>query len=99
MARASVDQYNAKGLLINGFDYINQAWVKDGRYVDCGHPQVCNCYGHLHMGEEPPRGDRSGMPLAQNGHHADCDAAEEPYHNFQCSELCPLQYKRERYEN
>lgn len=37
----------------NGYDYRNQAWVKDGKYVRCGHPVmfVCACYGRKHEGE------------------------------------------------
>ena len=39
--------------IINGFDYLHQAWVKDGRSVRCGHPDwmECNCYGRLHENE------------------------------------------------
>ena len=41
------------------YDYDNQAWVVDGRYVTCGHPQRpskvytfdCECYGKAHAGE------------------------------------------------
>jgi hypothetical protein len=34
------------------YDYINQAWVKDGRYIACGHPEsmACGCYGRVHAG-------------------------------------------------
>jgi len=51
--RLSTDQY-IDGRLINGYDYKNQAWVVDGRYCRCGHPEnmKCNCYGRLHEGEE-----------------------------------------------
>ena len=40
--------------LINGYDYDNQAWVKDGLYVRCGHPENmdCGCYGKEHEGEQ-----------------------------------------------
>ena len=40
--------------LMQGFDYQNQAWVKDGKYIKCGHPESmnCNCYGNIHEGEE-----------------------------------------------
>lgn len=47
------------------FDYTNQAWVINGRYVRCGH-QHCHphpstetqqftttCYGTIHEGERP----------------------------------------------
>ena len=26
--------------LLNGYDYDNQAWVVDGKYVRCGHPET-----------------------------------------------------------
>jgi hypothetical protein len=29
------------------FDYVNQAWTVDGRYVVCEHAGKCNCYGTL----------------------------------------------------
>jgi hypothetical protein len=40
--------------LLNGYDYKNHAWVLDGRYVRCGHPEPmrCGCYGRIHAGEE-----------------------------------------------
>ena len=36
------------------FDYENQAWVKDGLYQRCGHPDEmgCKCYGTIHEGEK-----------------------------------------------
>lgn len=36
-----------------GYDYNNQAWVVDGRYKCCGHPDSmnCRCYGRIHAGE------------------------------------------------
>ncbi len=36
------------------YDYANQAWVKNGRYVRCGHDisMTCNCFGRIHEGEE-----------------------------------------------
>lgn len=38
---------------VNGYDYKRQAWVKNGRYQRCGHPDsmVCGCYGREHIGE------------------------------------------------
>jgi hypothetical protein len=52
MSRTSTDQYS-NGRLINGYDYDNQAWVRNGRYVRCGHPGAmdCGCYGRKHQGE------------------------------------------------
>lgn len=42
------------GRLINGYDYENQVWVVNGKYVRCGHPENmnCGCYGREHEGEE-----------------------------------------------
>ena len=39
------------------YDYKNQAWIVDGKYVKCGHPDImpCNCYGKKHEGEEATR--------------------------------------------
>ena len=38
------------------YDYENQAWIKYGKYVDCGHiPETlpnCGCYGKLNKGME-----------------------------------------------
>ena len=36
------------------FDYVNQAWIKRGRYVRCGHVAPCPCYGKAHEGELAP---------------------------------------------
>jgi hypothetical protein len=51
--RYSNDQFE-NGRLMNGFDYQNQAWVENGRYVRCGHPESmdCGCYGRQHEGEQ-----------------------------------------------
>jgi len=40
--------------LINGYDYTNQAWVLNGKYITCGHPadMDCGCYGKEHVGKE-----------------------------------------------
>ena len=55
--RNTVNHYK-DGRLYNGYDYTNQAWVKDGKYVRCGHPDDmdCDCYGRLHEGEETKAG-------------------------------------------
>jgi len=52
MSRLSNDEY-LNGKLLNGFDYTNQAWVIDGKYVTCGHSinMNCGCYGRIHEGE------------------------------------------------
>lgn len=51
--RTSTNLLNPDGLLIDGYDYNNQAWVRDGKYVACGHPDdmECTCYGRVHEGE------------------------------------------------
>lgn len=55
MSRMSSDEYDAKGRLINGYDYQNQCWVKNGIIQDCNHPEsmkvYCQCYGKIHAGE------------------------------------------------
>ena len=35
------------------FDYRNQAWLVNGTYQDCGHPEAvdCECFGRIHEGE------------------------------------------------
>lgn len=50
--RASDDVY-VNGRLMDGFDYVNQAWVVNGHYVRCGHPDTmaCRCWGRTHEGE------------------------------------------------
>lgn len=52
MTRLS-DNFISDGKLYNGFDYTNQAWVRDGKYIACGHPAEmdCGCYGRDHAGE------------------------------------------------
>jgi hypothetical protein len=51
--RTSVNFITEDGILTNGYDYLNQAWVVDGVYVRCGHPDEmeCQCYGRVHEGE------------------------------------------------
>jgi hypothetical protein len=50
--RMSGNEVNAAGELVSGFDYDNQAWVEDGRYLNCGHPEgmKCGCYGRRFQG-------------------------------------------------
>jgi hypothetical protein len=52
MSRTGGNSY-LNGLLWNGYDYTRQAWVTDGVYVRCGHPELmkCGCYGREHAGE------------------------------------------------
>ncbi len=65
MSRVSNDVYDVDGRLINGYDYVNQSWVLNGRYVECGHPveMKCNCYGKLHEGEKTLKGLLDGTIL------------------------------------
>jgi hypothetical protein len=53
MSRLSQDEFDGQGVLLNGFDYENQAWVADGKYIRCGHPDsmACGCYGKEHEGQ------------------------------------------------
>jgi hypothetical protein len=52
--RTSANVENDRGRVIEGYDYDKQAWVQNGRYVRCGHPESmrCGCYGRTHEGEE-----------------------------------------------
>ena len=38
------------------YDYDNQAWIQEGLYIRCGHPEAmnCDCYGKQHAGERAP---------------------------------------------
>jgi len=40
---------------LTAYDYRNQAWIVNGVYKRCGHPDSmnCQCYGKLHEGEKP----------------------------------------------
>jgi len=53
MSRTSNDLYQG-GRLMRGFDYEKQCWVRNGRYLNCGHPEnmTCGCYGRAHKGEK-----------------------------------------------
>jgi len=52
MARQSENVVDASGIIVDGFDYDRQVWIKDGRYVACGHPETmaCGCFGRAHAG-------------------------------------------------
>lgn len=41
---------------LTAYDYINQAWIVNGRYIRCGHAETmaCGCYGREHAGELAP---------------------------------------------
>lgn len=45
------------------YDYNRQAWTKDWRYRDCGHPETmdCECYGRKHAGERVDAETRQRM--------------------------------------
>ena len=36
--RLSTDQRDAKGRVVNGFDYALQVWVRNGIVATCAHP-------------------------------------------------------------
>mgnify|MGYP001561622491 CR=1 FL=1 len=56
--RVGGNQYKA-GQLVNGYDYELQAWVKNGRIQDCGHPYKTahcfpgghDCRAHIYAGQ------------------------------------------------
>jgi len=64
MTRRSHDEW-IDGRLVNGFDYVAQAWVVNGMYQPCGHPAAlrgqgpcCNAWslaGHPTRAQEPTR--------------------------------------------
>ena len=41
--------------VISEYDYTNQAWLENGRYVPCGHSFDCDCYGKKHAGQPVDR--------------------------------------------
>jgi len=49
------------------FDYKNQAWVENGVYVRCGHPESmeCGCFGRAHAGEPVNHQQDSDCDIAQ----------------------------------
>ena len=50
--RVSSDEI-INGILINGYDYENQCWVRNGHVENCGHPPAmrCGCFGRAHAGK------------------------------------------------
>lgn len=42
---------------LSWYDYENQAWVRNGRYVRCACSDIidCQCYGKQHAGEPASR--------------------------------------------
>jgi hypothetical protein len=50
--RYSNNELDQWGELLNGYDYENQAWVVNGFYVNCGHPETmsCGCFGRKFAG-------------------------------------------------
>lgn len=55
MTRISSNRYH-EGRLWDGYDYDNQAWARNGKYLDCGHPSNmdCGCFDRIHRGEDTP---------------------------------------------
>jgi len=54
MAKDSVKSYlNRREIQ---FDYDNQAWIINGVYQDCNHPESmdCQCFGRLNAGKRAP---------------------------------------------
>lgn len=48
--------FTVKAQTSTQYDYKNQAWVVDGKYADCAHPQAmnCGCFGRVNKGKEAP---------------------------------------------
>ena len=36
---------------VERYDYENQAWTVNWRYMPCNHSMNCECYGKVHAGE------------------------------------------------
>ncbi len=58
MSRTSSDDFDATGVIRNGFDYELQVWVKQYIILGCGHPasmrpkgESC-CNQHKHAGKD-----------------------------------------------
>jgi hypothetical protein len=65
------------------FDYDRQAWIVDGRYQRCGHPDTmaCDCYGRLHAGELAPKPEPVHSATCATLTHGDvckCTCGAEP---------------------
>ena len=56
------------------YDYTHQAWVKEQRYVPCGHLGPCGCYGKAHAGEPADVHSLANCDRMEHGVHvaADC---------------------------
>lgn len=52
------------------FDYENQAWVVDGVYKKCGHPNCKTCFGTVHEGMEPSHRIRGRYEPNENSEDA-----------------------------
>lgn len=42
------------GVIVNGFSYTRQVWIKEFIIQGCGHPETldCGCFGKQHAGEQ-----------------------------------------------
>jgi hypothetical protein len=55
---------------MGNYDYEKQAWVINGKYIRCGHPESmkCTCYGRLHEGEETSRSKKTKLVMTSIGY-------------------------------
>ena len=62
------------------YDYTRQAFVKEQRYVTCGHVDACRCYGKAHAGEPADVHTLANCEHMSGGVHvaADCIGKREP---------------------
>ena len=62
------------------YDYTHQAWVKEQRYVACGHLDACSCYGKAHAGEPADVHTLANCEHMSGGVHvaADCEERRNP---------------------
>ena len=56
MKQTKLDMARVNGEPITQYDYDNQAWIVDGKYVACNHPMAmhCQCYGRINAGKRAP---------------------------------------------
>ena len=71
LTNLQIDTLARDGILVDanglGYDYANQTWIKNGRFISCDHPENmnCQCYGKLHYGELVTSPKNNLIPIPQ----------------------------------
>jgi hypothetical protein len=95
-----VGKSKGMGFMSHVYDYKNQAWVENGVYIRCGHPESmdCGCYGRLHAGEPVNHQQDSDCDVDAYGtcvlclvdHTAECpDCGGRGFHQYECVAISP----------